>query len=344
MYLHKRVELILRNNTIDCLKGFLLILVVIGHQSAWPEINKVIYLFHMPAFFIFAGYFSNKKDFSIFITSRVKGLLYPYILACVITFLYWIVFVKNFGSGVSVLLEPFQLLKNLAYANASNGGLEPNTPIWFLTAYFFYSVFGYLIFKMLKSQVYSFLFSVLLSFLIYIFFSPENMPFGIYTSFIMLPIYFLSSVFITDSKNVLYASCYLIIFILLISLLNYPRVDLASGNIANPIYLIVFTFLFFRASLPVFYYIKEVKFLSNYLTLLSNAALPIIVLHMPFIVLLNGGISMIFDYDYSYVRDNAFFSVVSVVFSVVLLPYAIVFLKIDKLFNYGFIKGKVKLN
>ncbi len=46
-----------RNNAIDIAKGFGIILMVIGHAEMPGILNRSIYLFHMPLFFIAAGYF-----------------------------------------------------------------------------------------------------------------------------------------------------------------------------------------------------------------------------------------------------------------------------------------------
>ena len=60
-----------RDERIDSVKYYLVLLVIIGHvftQSEFSDIEscriiwKWIYIFHMPLFVFFSGYFSHKKD------------------------------------------------------------------------------------------------------------------------------------------------------------------------------------------------------------------------------------------------------------------------------------------
>lgn len=72
----------MRNNVISIAKGIGIILMVIGHAEAPELITNFIYTFHMPLFFIAAGYFFNIKyikDPWPFISKRVKGLYFPFI-------------------------------------------------------------------------------------------------------------------------------------------------------------------------------------------------------------------------------------------------------------------------
>ena len=47
-----------RSNVIDVFKGLGILLVILGHAWGVPNIlQKLIYSFHMPAFFILSGYF-----------------------------------------------------------------------------------------------------------------------------------------------------------------------------------------------------------------------------------------------------------------------------------------------
>ena len=91
-----------RNITLDLAKGFLIILVVLGHSiqysfgSEWltstqffDDITfKTIYSFHMPLFMLISGflfYNSNKKDFKTLIFSKLKVIGIPmlsFILLC----------------------------------------------------------------------------------------------------------------------------------------------------------------------------------------------------------------------------------------------------------------------
>lgn len=74
-----------RNITIDCMKGILIILVVLGHTYN-SLTNNFIYLFHVGLFFVLSGYcFSQKYTDSLsslweLFKKRIKSLWIPYVV------------------------------------------------------------------------------------------------------------------------------------------------------------------------------------------------------------------------------------------------------------------------
>lgn len=70
------------DSSISICKGLAIILMVIGHAEAPGAISAFIYEFHMPLFFITAGYFFNLKylnDEATFVKRRFKGLYVPFV-------------------------------------------------------------------------------------------------------------------------------------------------------------------------------------------------------------------------------------------------------------------------
>lgn len=70
-----------RNTAIDIMKGIAIISVVLGH--CWLLSSSVIhfiYSFHMPLFFIVAGYFYRDKNITVQIKADFVRLIFPYIL------------------------------------------------------------------------------------------------------------------------------------------------------------------------------------------------------------------------------------------------------------------------
>ena len=49
----------MRNNVISICKGIAIILMVLGHTEGPGFLMHIVYLFHMPIFFITAGYTTN---------------------------------------------------------------------------------------------------------------------------------------------------------------------------------------------------------------------------------------------------------------------------------------------
>ena len=71
-----------RNTVISICKGIAIILMVVGHAEAPGVLTNFIYVFHMPLFFITAGYFFSRKyldDPWMFCAKRVKGLYVPFV-------------------------------------------------------------------------------------------------------------------------------------------------------------------------------------------------------------------------------------------------------------------------
>ena len=51
-----------RNTSISIAKGIAIILMVAGHAECPGTLMSLIYIFHMPLFFITAGYFFSRRN------------------------------------------------------------------------------------------------------------------------------------------------------------------------------------------------------------------------------------------------------------------------------------------
>ena len=106
-----------RNTNLSICKGIAIILMCAGHTECHWFIINFIYLFHMPLFFIAAGYFFNKKyeqDPWLFCKKRFKGLYIPFVK--------WSVFfllIHNLMFKIGILNEQ--------YGNWENGVTHPYT-------------------------------------------------------------------------------------------------------------------------------------------------------------------------------------------------------------------------
>ncbi len=106
-----------RDTTISIAKGIAIILMVIGHAEAPGWLCKFIFEFHMPLFFITAGYFFSTRylhDEATFIKKRFKGLYWPFVK--------WALFfliIHNTMFRIGILNE--------VYGNEQGGVLHPWT-------------------------------------------------------------------------------------------------------------------------------------------------------------------------------------------------------------------------
>ena len=78
MSARKRIEYV------DVAKGIAILSVIVGHTfSAYDPgslLNRFIYSFHMPLFFILSGFFYRPQDFKTAFGRKVKNLLVPYLI------------------------------------------------------------------------------------------------------------------------------------------------------------------------------------------------------------------------------------------------------------------------
>lgn len=125
----------IRNDRLAIVKGIAIILMVIGHAEAQGFITNFIYLFHMPVFFIAAGYFfkeANLSDPYGYVKRRAKGLYLPFVK--------WALFflvIHNFMFTIGILNEE--------YGNIQGGVTHPYTLSQFVQRFFLiiFSMGGY---------------------------------------------------------------------------------------------------------------------------------------------------------------------------------------------------------
>ena len=104
-----------RNTTISIAKGIAIILMVVAHAEAPGWLCKFIFEFHMPLFFITAGYFFSTRylqDEATFVKKRIKGLYWPFVK--------WALFfliLHNWMFDIGILNE--------VYGNEQGGVLHP---------------------------------------------------------------------------------------------------------------------------------------------------------------------------------------------------------------------------
>lgn len=107
----------MRENRFSILKAIAIICVVLCHAGVPAWINNFLFLFHVPVFFICAGYFFSTRyltDERTFLAHRVKGLYLPFLRWSVVLLL-----LHNVWFSLGILSEH--------YGNSSGGVLHPYT-------------------------------------------------------------------------------------------------------------------------------------------------------------------------------------------------------------------------
>lgn len=153
-----------RNNAIDIARGFAIILMVIGHSEMPGLLNRSIYLFHMPLFFISAGYFfklsalDNPCDF---IKKRFKSLYIPFVKYSLFFLLIhnlmfkWGIMNEVYGNWENGVTHPYswhQFWQRMIYIVTSMEGYDEFLAgaFWFFRALLVASIMFLVLYKLLN--------------------------------------------------------------------------------------------------------------------------------------------------------------------------------------------------
>ena len=124
------------NTNLSICKGLAIILMCAGHTEGPSLLMTFIYLFHMPLFFIAAGYFFDKKylaDPWTFCKKRFKGLYVPFVKWSVFFLVFHNLFFKigllneQFGNWEDGVTHPYnwhQFCQRLVHIVFSMGGYD----------------------------------------------------------------------------------------------------------------------------------------------------------------------------------------------------------------------------
>lgn len=78
-----------RLTALDSLRGFGILLVVLGHTSQTNDLVSWIFSFHMPLFFIISGMLFHERQFLDSFKRKAVRLLVPYVFFGTVTLAYW---------------------------------------------------------------------------------------------------------------------------------------------------------------------------------------------------------------------------------------------------------------
>ncbi len=136
---------------LDQLRAVAMWIVILGHSELTDEINKFIYSFHMPLFFIISGITFNPRKYENFAAGtwdKFKKLLLPHFGMNLMMLPLWIYTFKILSQAKPNLEI---LIRGIFYIN-SGKYQSPSNATWFLAALFLTEVLFYLIWKWVKGE------------------------------------------------------------------------------------------------------------------------------------------------------------------------------------------------
>ena len=154
----------MRNHTFNIVKALAIILVVACHAGGPAWFNHTVFLFHVPVFFICAGYFFHTKylnDERTFVVRRVRGLYVPFVKwSLFFLIIHNVLFPigllsETYGNSGGGVTHPFTLHQTVQHAISivcNMSGYDPflGGTFWFFRALFLSSIAFLFLFKLLR--------------------------------------------------------------------------------------------------------------------------------------------------------------------------------------------------
>lgn len=140
-----------RLTALDSLRGFGILLVVLGHASRSASLVSWIFSFHMPLFFIISGMLFHERQFLDSFKKKVTRFLIPYLFFGIVTFVYWALIERRFrvGGGSGSVTNA---LTNIFLARAGTSNYPQNAVLWFLPCLFVTEMLFLGTFTLVKSK------------------------------------------------------------------------------------------------------------------------------------------------------------------------------------------------
>ncbi|MBU5477739.1 acyltransferase family protein, partial [Eubacterium sp. MSJ-13] len=203
-----------RLSWLDILKGTGIILVVIGHIYHNSIIYNWLYSFHMPLFFIAAGWVYKEKSVLVDIKRRIQTIVIPYFSFGFIILIYWQVIERKFRDSDMSFIDSLIGLFSGAYDN-----LDFNVHLWFLPC-FFVTVVIFNIIVNISSRKVAYIISALMS-IVYIIIPMPGLPWGIDRMFKFIGFYAVGTFFAGELNGEAYKKMEVKIFAVVLLLINF---------------------------------------------------------------------------------------------------------------------------
>lgn len=307
---------------IDYTKSIGIYIVVLGHLPISDQISTYIYSFHMPLFFFLSGYLlkSTQTSFGDFIHKKTKTLILPYIIFSILTYAFWLLVGRHFGSDANIDIPLYKPAIGIIYASASNNYMIHNIPLWFIPCLFVVELLFYVLRKLPFSIYISLILCAAIGYT-YPQVTSLRLPWGIDIAFTAVVFYGLGFICKTNNVFTLTKKVKIIgisIFILLIFIVGNSvqgRVDLNSLEFRN-------IFLFYATALSGIYlcYIISKQFSHNkIITKISNHTLTILALHGLSISILKACMIYILDMPIEILNQSIIWNIIIALATIIIL-------------------------
>ncbi|MCI6856336.1 MAG: acyltransferase family protein, partial [Bacteroidales bacterium] len=155
-----------RNTSISIAKGIAIILMVVGHAECPGALMSLIYLFHMPLFFITAGYFFTRAHADEpwqFCAKRFKGLYVPFVKWSIFFLLIhnlmfsWGILNETYGNWSGGVTHPYtfqqglQRAVNIVFSMGSYDEFLAGA-FWFFRALLITSILFLILYRLLDNR------------------------------------------------------------------------------------------------------------------------------------------------------------------------------------------------
>lgn len=129
-----------RDITFDVMKGIGILAMIIGHSNIPIYLEKFIFVWHIPMFFVVSGYFYKKESEKVYLKKNVRHLILPYIATSLIMIALSLVKQMVIGKGDTMTMVISTLVGNGTVNNPTFSRYSVGA-IWFLLALFWCRLF-----------------------------------------------------------------------------------------------------------------------------------------------------------------------------------------------------------
>lgn len=151
-----------RDDSIDVVKGILIVVMLIGHYGVDEKLRDIIYSFHMAAFVFLSGYFYKKRDNTVkAIIHTAKSFLIPYVVFCILDFI-----LKTETWNMKTIVAKFlKYVFGISFSNKFLNSIASIGPVYFILLLFCVRVIYILIDNFVRKESHKVVAVVAVSFL-----------------------------------------------------------------------------------------------------------------------------------------------------------------------------------